>query len=56
LSASGKFFLVKHDKTQLAIKAAASLVLFVLVCALAGAAPAYVTPNMRWLYSLWFAI
>ena len=47
---------MKHELKQLAVDVGISLLLFILACALAGAASTYLTPNVEWLYSLWFAI
>ena len=45
-----------HPFAQLAIDVALSLAMFVAACVLSGLAQNYVTPNLKWMYTFWFAM
>jgi hypothetical protein len=46
----------KHPFAQLAIDVAISLALFVVACVFSGWAQNFLTPNLEWMYSFWFAL
>ena len=47
---------MRRELTQLAVDVGVSLLLFIFACGVAGAATKHLTPNIGWLYMLWFAV
>jgi hypothetical protein len=49
-------FEAKHPLAQLALDVVVSLAMFVVACIFSGWAQSSVTPNLEWMYLIWFAL